>query len=41
MGNERPKLTRVVKFYILSSLPDNYPIVVKRGYHAIGIARSI
>ena len=37
----QPKLTRAVKFYILSSLPDTHPIVVKRGYHAIGIARSI
>ena len=41
MGNKWPKLTRVVKFYLLSSLPDTYPIVVKRGYHAIVIACSI
>jgi hypothetical protein len=39
MGNEWPKLTRVVEFHLLSSLPDAHPIVVKRGCHAIDVAR--
>ena len=33
MGNEWPKLTRVVKFNLLTTLPDVHPIVVKRGCH--------
>jgi hypothetical protein len=37
----QPKLTRVVKFYLLSSLPNAYPIVVKRGCHANDIAPGI
>jgi hypothetical protein len=41
MGNKWPKLTRVVKFYLLSTLPDARPIVVTRGCHTIDIAHSI
>jgi hypothetical protein len=41
MGNEWPKLTRVVKFHLLRTPPDAHPIVVTRGYHAIDIAPSI
>ncbi|KAF8477821.1 hypothetical protein DFH94DRAFT_93912 [Russula ochroleuca] len=29
MGNEWPKLTKIVKFHLLSSLPDAHPISVK------------
>jgi hypothetical protein len=41
MGNEWPKLTRVVEFHLLSSLPDSHPIVVKRGCHAFDVAQSL
>jgi hypothetical protein len=39
MGDESPKLTRVVEFYL--SLTDAHLIVVKRECHAIGVAPSI
>ena len=37
MGNKRPELTRVVKFYLLRSPPDANPIAVKCGCHAIDV----
>ena len=37
----QPKLTRVVKFYLLSSLPNAHPIVVKRGCYANDISLCI
>ena len=41
MGNQWPELTRIVKFHLLSSLPDAHPIVVQRECHAIHVAPSI
>ena len=33
MGDETPEETRLVEFYILSSLPDTNPIVMTREFH--------
>ena len=41
MGSEQPELTRVVKFYLLRSLPDTNPIAVKCGCHAIYVTPGI
>jgi hypothetical protein len=41
MGNELPSPARVVRFYLLSSLPDAHPVVVKREYHDIDVAHDI
>jgi hypothetical protein len=40
MSNKRSKRTRVVKFYLLSTLPDAYPIFVPRECYAVYVAPS-
>jgi hypothetical protein len=43
MGDQLPKplAARRTRFYLLSSLPDDDPIVMERGCHAIDVAPSI
>ena len=40
MGHQWPRLTRLVKFYILRPAPDD-PIIVKRGCYAINVTPSV
>ena len=41
MGTSRRNPKRLFTFYLLSTLPDAHPIVVKRGCYTINIIPSI